>query len=74
MSAQIVDLSEHRRVRELAAALAGMAEGRVEDLIVMQHLMIDQPDVGETLLRQVLSGRTSLSAAARAARRLLEDG
>jgi len=74
VSAQIVDLSEHRRVRELAAALAGMAEGRVEDLIVMQHLMIDQPDVGETLLRKVLSGRTSLAAAARAARRLLEDG
>ncbi len=74
MSAQIVDLGQHRRVRELAAALAGMAEGRVEDLISLQHLMIDQPDVGETLLRQVLSGRTSLAAAARTARRLLEDG
>lgn len=73
MSAQIVDLAQHRRVRELAAALAGMAEGRVEDLISLQHLMMDQPDVGETLLRRVLSGRTSLAAAARTARRMLEE-
>lgn len=74
MSAQIVDLAERRRVRELADALAAMAHGRVEDLIALQHLMLDHPDECHDLLRQVVYGHTTLAEAARAARQRVVRG
>lgn len=71
MSAQVVDLSERRRVRELANTLADMANGRVEDLVSLQHLMIDHPGLAHELVRQVFTGKLSLARAADIARRWL---
>ncbi len=69
MSAQIVNLAEHRRVRELANALADMANGRADDLIVLQHLMTDDPDFAQALVRRLFAGRLTLPQAASIARR-----
>ena len=71
MSAQIVDLAERRRVRDLAKLLADLAQGRVDDLVVLQHLMVDHPDLAQTLVRRTLAGELTLAEAAYIARRWL---
>ncbi|MCC7120498.1 MAG: hypothetical protein IT493_02980 [Gammaproteobacteria bacterium] len=69
MSADIVDLDEHRRVRQMADTLAGLAVDRPGDLIVLQHLMADNPGLATELVRRVFAGDASLGRAAAIARR-----
>ena len=69
MSAKIVDLAERRRVRELADALADLAKGRVDELVLLQQLMDEHPGLAHELVRQVLAGERSLGEAAGIARR-----
>ena len=71
MSAQVVDLSERRRVRELANTLVDMANGRAEDLVSLQQLMSSHPRLAHRLVRQVFTGNLTLALAANIARRWL---